>query len=576
MKILLVEDDRITLQLLEKLLRRFDHEVTSCTTAEEAWEIYQSDDYRLLFLDWMLPGLSGLDLCRKIRGLPKSEETFIVIVTGYKGTGQLNQILDSGADEYISKPIDFDLFKIRLNVIERQVKNLIARKQSERNLIDVLSKLEKSNDRMSGILNCLGTGTALTDKDGKISFVSKMAQKLCGKNEKELLGRHWSELYSVSKQELLLLEKMFNLEVSKRTKVSLELKLPNKKISFLDVEIQDHPEDTGKKIFVLYDTSEINNLQKLVSEQNSFYGIVGKSRPMKAIYQQIKEVANLDETVLIEGETGTGKELVARAIHQLSNRKAKPFIAVNCAGLTESVLVSQLFGHKRGAFTSAVNDQIGLFEAANGGTIFLDEIGDISLSVQTSLLRVLQEKEITRLGETKVRKVDVRILTATNHDLSKEVAKGNFRADLLYRIRVMRLFLPPLREKLNDIPILVETFLQQSQSSVDKKFSGLSKEAMNKLLEYSWPGNVRELKSAIHFAAVHAKNHVIHITDLPEEISGIIYKQKTKGSSEKEQILSAIQTSKGNRTLAAKLLGLSRATFYRKLKTYDIDFNDES
>ncbi len=576
MKVLVVEDDRTSLHLMEKFLKRYDFEITCCETAEEAWELYQNDDYNLIFLDSILPGLNGLELCRKIRTLPKSEETFIVIITGYKGTQQLNQILDSGADEYIAKPIDFDLFKIRLNVIERQVRNLIARKQSERKLIDVLSKLEKTNDRMSSILNCLGTGTALTDKDGRISFINKTAQKLCGKSERELLGRSWTEMFSPNKQQLAELEKMFHLEIAERSKISLQIKLPNKQISWLDVEIQEYPEDPDKKILVLYDTSEINNLQKLVDEQNSFHGIVGKSRSMRLIYKQITELANLDETVLIEGETGTGKELVARAIHQLSNRKDKPFIAVNCAGLTESVLISQLFGHKRGSFTSAVTDQIGLFEAANGGTIFLDEIGDISLSIQTSLLRVLQEKEITRLGETKVRKVDVRILTATNHDLNKEVAKGNFRADLLYRIRVMRISLPPLRERLDDIPLLAETFLQEAQNNREKKSSAFSKETINKLLEYSWPGNVRELKNAIYFAVVHSKGQTIHITDLPEEISGIIYKQTSCNEfTERDQILVAMRSSKGNRTLAAKLLGLSRATFYRKLKIYGIGSENE-
>ena len=318
--------------------------------------------------------------------------------------------------------------------------------------------------------------------------------------------------------------------------------------------------------------SEVQSLKKSTKDYLPiFHNIVGKSWQMKSIFAQIEELAKIDATVLIEGETGSGKELAARAIHNAGGRSRKPFIAVNCAGLSESVLVSQLFGHKRGAFTSAITDQIGFFEAANGGTLFLDEIGDISPTIQTNLLRILEEKEVTRLGETKPRKIDVRILTATNQDLNKLVSNGSFRTDLFYRIRVMRLQLPPLRERLNDIPLLIENFLQEYQNSTGKPVSSISKDTLQKLLEYSWPGNIRELKNTIQQAILKSKTNTIQINDLPIEISGLSDITTMLSIEEEQQrLLAAIESANGNRTLAARLLGLSRATFYRRLKEFNI------
>ena len=277
----------------------------------------------------------------------------------------------------------------------------------------------------------------------------------------------------------------------------------------MEVDVQDDPRDPPAKIFFLYDVSEIYDLRRLLNEKAQFHDLVGKSEPMQQVYQQIGDLAKVDSTVLIEGETGSGKELVARAIHASSHRSEKPFVAVNCAGLTESLWGSQLFGHKRGAFTGAISDHQGLFEAANGGTLFLDEIGDIPMNVQTSLLRVLQEQEITRLGESKPRKIDVRVIAATQHNLSEEVAKGRFRVDLLYRIRVARIQLPPLRARREDIPLMVAWFLGQCRAAIGKPVQNLSQEAMQLLLEYSWPGNVRELKSAIEFAVIRCKGSVL-------------------------------------------------------------------
>jgi DNA-binding NtrC family response regulator len=340
----------------------------------------------------------------------------------------------------------------------------------------------------------------------------------------------------------------------------------------------------------------------MLSEKARFHDLVGRSPGMVRVYEQIRDLAPVDATVLIEGETGTGKELAARAMHYASRRADKTYVTVNCAGLSETLLGSQLFGHKRGAFTGAVEDQKGIFETADGGTVFLDEIGDISASVQTMLLRVLQEKEITRLGEVKPRKVDVRILAATHRNLAAEVAAGRFRQDLLYRVRVARIQLPPLRDRREDIPLLAEAFLARSRASTGKDVRAVSADTMQKLLAHAWPGNVRELQSAIEIAVIHCKGSAIQPGDLPAEIGPARYGQPMNlahrsfesplglsdstarasaantGSvveaDERSRILQALRDAGGNRVAAARLLGCSRATLYRRLADLSIEQGD--
>lgn len=303
--------------------------------------------------------------------------------------------------------------------------------------------------------------------------------------------------------------------------------------------------------------------------RKTFCGLVGSSTVMTRMYDHIRELAKVGTTVLIEGETGTGKELVARAIHLSSPRRGQPFIPVNCAGLSQSLLASQLFGHKRGAFTGATESQPGLFEAANGGTIFLDEIGDISMEVQTGLLRVLQEREVTRIGEAKPRKVDVRILAATHHNLCQDVLSGSFRADLLYRIRVARVQLPPLRDRPEDIPYLVQSMLGECSASMGKPVREVSAEVMDRLIHYEWPGNVRELRGVLEYALISSRDSIINLEDLPPELltdHHLCGTACSSGPEMKSRLHAAMERAKGNRTTAARLLGMSRSTFYRRLR----------
>jgi PAS domain S-box-containing protein len=461
-----------------------------------------------------------------------------------------------------------------INANEELKAEITERKKIEIRLSEMLAQIEKSHDDLLSILNQLQLGTAMTDKDGCVTFVSEAAQRLLGKSQAEVLGRPWQDVFPLQKQDKAQIEVIFACQAERRTRIPVHIEAPDGRHYWMEVDIRDDPRDPQGKIFFLYDMSEIYDLRRQLHEKATFHDLVGKSEPMQLVYQQIRDVAEVDSTVLVEGETGSGKELVARAIHASSHRRAKPFVAVNCAGLTESLLGSQLFGHKRGAFTGAISDHQGLFEAANGGTLFLDEIGDIPMTVQTSLLRVLQEKEVTRLGESKPRKIDVRVIAATQHNLNEEVAKGRFRADLLYRVRVARIQLPPLRARREDIPLLVAWFLGQCRAAIGKPVQNLSHEAMRLLLEYSWPGNVRELKSAIEFAVIRCKGSVIQPEDLPLEMvdaaTDYLSSSGEAHPDERQRILTALERAGGNRTVAARLLGISRATLYRRLTSLGI------
>ncbi len=451
-------------------------------------------------------------------------------------------------------------------------RNVTARKEAEQQLQEMFRQLEKSRSDLISILNEFRIGTAMTDDKGRVIFLNASAQETFMRRDTIAANQAWRDLFDFDSEDADALNAMIQRPAPERAKVAVHLDRAEGRRVWLEVDVKDDPRDAGGRIFFFYDVTQVHDLRRLIDERAHFHDLVGKSQAMQTLYKQIPDVARVDATVLIEGETGTGKELVARAIHFSSHRKEKPFVAVNCAGLTESLLSSQLFGHKRGAFTGAVEDHRGLFEAANGGTLLLDEIGDIPMPVQNQLLRVLQEREIVRLGETLPRKIDVRILAATHRNLSEEVANGRFRADLFYRIRVARITLPPLRQRREDIPSLAVSFLAQFSAASGKPVSEISQEAMRLLVDYDWPGNVRELRSAIEFTVIHCTGAVIQADDLPPEIFQPV--DVIAGDplmDEKSRFLQALERSRGNRALAARFLGISRATLYRRLADLKIN-----
>ena len=323
-------------------------------------------------------------------------------------------------------------------------------------------------------------------------------------------------------------------------------------------------------------------LRDEIRKEHRFEDILAKSARMQEIFRTIAKIAEYKTTVLVTGESGVGKELVARAIHRRSTRRGAPFVAVNCGAIPENLLESELFGHKKGAFTDAVQDRRGLFEEASGGTLFLDEIGELPLGLQVKLLRVLEDEKIRRLGEARDTQVDVRIIAATHRDLHNETKAGRFREDLFYRLNVLPIHCPPLRERRDDIPLLIDHFVAKNNSRLGTSIRGLDTETRRLLYEYAWPGNVRELENTIERAMVLSEGEQIVAADLPERIreardpvqvqlaSGELSVKKTTRIIEEILIRRALQKTKGNRTRAAEVLEISHRALLYKIKDYQI------
>jgi two-component system response regulator AtoC len=324
-----------------------------------------------------------------------------------------------------------------------------------------------------------------------------------------------------------------------------------------------------------------NRIQRM-EQSYTFSNIVAKSKAMQSVFDLIKKVADYKTTVLIHGESGTGKELIARAIHFNGSRHTNPLLSVNCGGIPETLLESEMFGYKKGAFTDAWRDKRGYFEEADKGTIFLDEIGELPIPLQTKLLRVLQEEEITPLGSTVTKKVDVRVITATAKDLPEEIKNARFREDLYYRINVVTIYLPPLRERREDIPLLTDHFIKSFNAKLKKNIRGLSSEAMEQFMVHRWPGNVRELENVIERSILLAPGDVLEISDLPPELKaarfpsggltreGISSIKEASRLLEKRLIERALSKTGGNKSQAAKMLEISRPMLISKIKQYKL------
>ena len=326
--------------------------------------------------------------------------------------------------------------------------------------------------------------------------------------------------------------------------------------------------------------AELALLRERSHREHGYAGMIGTSEAMQQVFERLKMAADTPSTVLVTGESGTGKELVARALHTNSQRKNEPFVTVNCAAIPEALIESELFGHVKGAFTGATGRREGKFQAADGGTLLIDEIGEMDLDLQSKLLRVLESNRVTPVGSNEEIEVDTRIIASTNKDLQGRVAADEFRDDLFYRLNVVSIPLPPLRERREDIPLLVRTFIQQLRETLDRPTKDITPEALKRLMQCEWPGNVRELRNMIEGIIVMSSREVIDVSDLPEHISGVsdpaqtilhIPPDMTMAEIEKEAIVQALTHAGGNRTEASEKLGISVRTLQRKIKTYQID-----
>jgi DNA-binding NtrC family response regulator len=558
-RILIVEDEAVVALDVEDRLRRLGYEVVgtadSCASA-----LAQAAEARpdLVLLDIALrDGPDGITTAERLRA---ELAVPVVFVTAFADAATLERAKRVSPHGYIVKPFD-----------ERDLRAMIEIALYR----DGLDRaLRRSHDDLLAVLDVQRTGNVLVDPAGQILFANAAAGRILGADPGTLLDLPWPEGLRLSGDARRRVEALLRTTRAERQKVVARLPTRDPRDSVVEIEIEDDPRAPERKIFFLTDVSELHGLRRLLDERGRFHDIIGRSDAIRRVVRLVQQVAPTDVTVLIEGETGTGKELVARAIHRESARRKGPFVAVNCAGLSEELAASQLFGHRRGAFTGAVTDAVGMFEAARGGTLFLDEIGDLPLRVQTTLLRVLEERAVTRIGETQPRAVDVRIVAAANRELAREVAAGRFRADLLYRIRVGRIHLPPLRERREDLPLLVRHILSEQRAITGRPVETVSDEAMQAMLAYEWPGNVRELKHALGYSVIHCPGAAVELEDLPPELLERAPPVAAAGdlpADERERIAAALARTGGERKGAAALLGVSRATLYRRMAQYGID-----
>lgn len=441
------------------------------------------------------------------------------------------------------------------------------------------------------VVDTIQDGIMIVDRGGTIVSMNEAFGRITGYGKEELIGKRCSVLHcdvcdTAREEETTHWCKLFQDGKIKRRKCALRKKdggyvpiLKNASILHDSVgKVMGAVETMTDITEILKKDSQIEAFRQELRAKDGFHGILGTSPSMQAVFDLIANASLSDAPVIIYGESGTGKELVARAIHDIGPRKDKAFVKVNCAALTESLLESELFGHVKGAYTGAYRSRQGRFEAAHQGDIFLDEIGDLPLTTQVKLLRVLEEKVIERVGDNRPTPVDVRIISATNRNLEQLVEKGAFRKDFFFRINVIPISLPPLRERVEDLPILAEAFFKRGVLKSGKEIQGISNEAMSALLGYDWPGNVRELRSAFEYAFVACRENSIKPQHFPPGISrvasGCAPAKKTSLSREemkKASLLDALKQAGGNQSEAARILGVSRVTVWNRMKRFEID-----
>ena len=538
-------------------------------------------------------------------------------ITGYdeeKIVGNSYEILfDDRNDEknfiYNSLENNFSYNNISINIIDAKskIKNVLASitpiKRDEkvlsvvfvfRDTKEMLSLAEQIQDKtlelidqknkLDAIFNSNIEGTFTIDNDWNVTSFNSSAEKITGYKKSEAIGRKCWEIFNSS-----LCQNGCHMEqtmLKSKAMIGNELEIVHKSGSKVPIRVNSNILINNKNesigaVETFIDISEIKNLSEHLSEVYKYENIVGRNKEIRQIINVLESVSQTDSSVLITGESGTGKELAARAIHINSSRYSAPFIAINCSAFAESLIESELFGHEKGAFTGAIKTKLGKFEIAKGGTLFLDEIGDLSTSIQTKLLRVIETREFERVGGNKIIKVEARLIAATNKILSDEINAGRFREDLFYRINVINIHLPPLRERMDDFPLIVNHFIELFNKKFNKEIKQFSSQAFDILMDYDWPGNIRELENVIEHCFVLCGGKIIQVECLPKRlredknkrIISIKNNNQTKFEDvERELIISVLSKYNGNRSKTAKELNINSSTLWRKMKKLSIDY----
>jgi PAS domain S-box-containing protein len=521
----------------------------------------RENDFDLIYVDIVLEGRSGIDLLKAARETGATVP--VIMITGVRSIETAAESLRHGALDYIIKPI-------RQDSLVRSAAVALKHKA-------VADEKEKCRLNFEAIFRSVKDGIVTVDESMVMVEINEAATRICniergaaiGKPVRVLAGRCQGKCTEA-------LDEMFE------SRETLEIRYVECRtgpegrqvVSLTASPLLDVTGGFSGAVLVIRDETRIVELERSLKETQDAGPIVGKSEGIHMVRSLIKDLADVQTTVLVTGESGTGKELVVEELHRFGERRGKPLVKVNCAALSENLLESELFGHVAGAFTGAVKDKIGRFQRADGGTLFLDEIGEISPRMQLRLLRVLETMEFERVGDSTPVKVDVRVVAATNRDLKTKVAAGEFREDLYYRLKVVEIKLPPLRERADDIPILVKHFLALFNRKFGKKIKDISTDVWAMFKSYGWPGNVRELENTLEHAFICCHEGAITVNHLPAELKKL---QDSASDAvpmteekEAEAIRRALRKSLWNKSRAAELLGISRRTIYRKMQKYGI------
>lgn len=454
------------------------------------------------------------------------------------------------------------------------VRDITERKKTE-------EELEKHRSRLQAIFRSVKDAIITVNREGVIIEANDATKITCGVERREVVGKALLECFSECSRACV---EVLNFQRDKESDIRgyrIECRRedrPKQVVVVTSSPLVGREGEFAGTVLVIRDITRLNSLEQELRERHHFHRLVGKSSSMQAIYSMLEDLADLDTTVLVTGESGTGKSLVAKAIHYSGARAFKPVVTVNCAALPEALLESELFGHVKGAFTGAIRESQGRFSAAEGGTVILDEIGDVSARIQLKLLRVLEEKEFERVGDSSPIRANVRIIACTNRNLREKVRLGEFREDLYYRLKVVEIKMPPLRERVGDIPMLVEHFCAKFNKGFNKTIEAVSDSVLKAFLQYRWPGNVRELEHSLEHAYVLCRGPIITLDHIPHEIAGhsgsraSLAEKRTQVG--RDEICEALKRTAGNKAKASRLLGIDRSTLYRRIKNLRVDLTD--
>jgi len=558
--ILVVDDDEGISYVIKRFLMQGGHEVSTAVDYNEAMDKLSLTDFDLVFTDINLGDRSGIDLLREVK--KRKMACPVIMITGNPNLDTATDAIRLGAHDYIFKPV-------KITTLTR-VTNLALKYKS------VVQEKNRYQSNLEAIFRSVRDAIITVDRDLIVLEVNELAEEICGfPGKDEIKGKKCdSFMDECSKHYLELITETINTKLPAE-RIRFECggaDQSRKVVSATTSPLIDSAGHFNGCVMVVKDETRLAELESNLNKHWQFHNIIGKSEKMEKIFSMIDTLSETQSTVLITGENGTGKGLVAEALHYYRKNSKKPFVVVGCASLSDNLLESELFGHVKGAFTGAVSDRVGRFQKADGGTIFLDEIGDISNSMQLRLLRVLQERQFERVGDSTPVSVNVRVIAATNQDLRKKVSNKSYRQDLYHRLKVVELAVPPVRERREDIPLLVDHFVKMLNDKLDKNINSVSEDVLKVFMDYDWPGNVRELQHTLEHAFVISKKAIITLEDLPSEFGGAvgIKKHHKKEDYGRDSIVQALVDTGWNKAKAARLLGIGRTTLYVKIEEYQI------